>query len=223
MASRSYGQFCGLARAMEIVGERWAMLLVRDLILGPKRYTDLRRGLPKIPTNILSTRLKELEQTGVVTRRVLPRPAASVVYELTDYGRELEDIVLRLGRWGAKSLGERRPDDTVTAELLILSLHAMFDAEAARGLRLSYELRLYGFLISAHIEDGTFTGTEGPAEDPDAVIETELSLKTFYAGELRPAEAIADGSVQVTGEPALLETFLRLFHMPDVQPAGTAR
>lgn len=218
MASRSYGQFCGLARAMEIVGERWAMLLVRDLILGPKRYTDLRRGLPRIPTNILSTRLKELEQAGVVTRRVLPRPAASVVYELTDYGRELDDIVLRLGRWGAKSLGERRSDDTVTAELLILSLHTMFDAEAARGERLSFELRLYGFVIHVRVEDGTLHATEGAADEPDLVIETELSLKAFYAGQLCPREAVADGSVRLTGEPELLERFLKLFHMPAPSP-----
>src|SRR5688572_3869489 len=104
MGKRAYGQFCGVARAVEMVGERWAMLIVRDLLVSPKRYTDLREGLPRIPTNILSVRLKELEDAGVVRRRVLPRPSGSVVYALTDYGTELEDIVLALGRWGAKSL-----------------------------------------------------------------------------------------------------------------------
>src|SRR5262245_46098758 len=98
-----------------MVGERWALLIVRDLLVGPKRFTDLRRGLPRIPTNVLAARLQELEASGVVQRRVLPRPASGVVYALTDYGSELEGIVLRLGRWGAQSLGERRPGEIVTA------------------------------------------------------------------------------------------------------------
>src|SRR5258708_27570367 len=109
VAVRSYGQFCGLARALELVGERWALLIVRDLLVGPRRFTDLRQGLPRIPTNVLSDRLKELEENGIVQRRVLPRPAASVVYELTPYGSQLEDAVMRLGLWGAQSLGEPRP------------------------------------------------------------------------------------------------------------------
>ena len=93
MAGRTYGQYCGFARALEVVGERWALLIIRDLTVGPRRFTDLRRGLPGIPTNILAARLKELELAGVVRRRVLPRPAASVVYELTEYGAELEEVV----------------------------------------------------------------------------------------------------------------------------------
>ena len=102
MANRAYGQFCGFARALEAVGERWALLIVRDLMVGPKRFTDLRRGLPGIPTNILTSRLKELERDGIIERRVLPRPEGSVVYDLTGYGRELEDSVVALSRWGAK-------------------------------------------------------------------------------------------------------------------------
>src|SRR3712207_8023400 len=101
VAARTYNDRCGVARALDHVGERWALLIVRDLLLGPKRFTDLRRGLPRVPSNVLSARLKELEQSGIVRRRVLPPPAASAVYELTPYGQELEDIVLRLGRWGA--------------------------------------------------------------------------------------------------------------------------
>src|SRR6266508_2398186 len=116
MTKRHYGQFCGLAHALELVGERWALLIVRDLVPGPKRFTDLRRGLLRIPTNILSARLKELEGDGIVHRRVLPRPDGSVVYELTDYGTELEDVVLRLGLWGARSLCQPRPEDVVTPD-----------------------------------------------------------------------------------------------------------
>src|SRR5216683_7345222 len=109
MGGRSYGQFCGFSYALELVGERWALLVVRDLVLGPKRFTELRRGLPRIPTNILSARLRELEDSGIVRRRILPRPATGVVYELTEYGQDLEDIVLRLGLWGARSLRDPRP------------------------------------------------------------------------------------------------------------------
>src|ERR1700737_2507239 len=102
MSMRAYGQYCGLARALEIVGERWAILVIRDLLVGPRRFTDLHRGLPGIPTHILTARLKELEEAGVVRRRVLPRPANSIVYELTEYGHELEEALQALGRWGAK-------------------------------------------------------------------------------------------------------------------------
>src|SRR3954467_14429661 len=113
MTTKIYGQYCGVARALELVGERWALLIVRDLLVGPKRYTDLRAGLPKIPTNVLATRLKELEQAGLVERRILPRPSGAIVYELTSYGAALEDVVLALGRWGARSLGELRPDEII--------------------------------------------------------------------------------------------------------------
>ena len=103
MARRTYGQSGGLAQALEIIGERWALFIVRDLLAGPSRFTDLRSGLPRIATNVLSARLKQLEAAGVVRRRVLPRPDGSVVYELTDYGHELEDVVVSLDRWGARS------------------------------------------------------------------------------------------------------------------------
>src|SRR2546428_9882818 len=161
MATRMFGQYCGLARALELVGERWALLVVRDLVLSPKRFTDLRRGLPRIPTNILSARLKELEDAGVVRRRVLPRPAAGVVYELTEYGQELQDVVLRLGLWGARSLREPRPEDIVTPDSLILALRATFRPEAAGDLRASYELRLGDIVVYARVDHGTLETREG--------------------------------------------------------------
>src|SRR5919199_1965193 len=126
VTSRTYDQFCGVAHALDLVGERWALLVVRDLILGPKRFTDLRRGLPRIGTNVLAARLKELEQAGVVQRRVLPPPAASTVYELTDYGRELEGPLLALGRWGARSLGPRQDGQALRSEWFGVALKAFF-------------------------------------------------------------------------------------------------
>ncbi|AWS48042.1 winged helix-turn-helix transcriptional regulator [Streptosporangium sp. 'caverna'] len=213
MAGRNYGQFCGLSRALELIGERWALLIVRDLLVGPRRFTDLRRGLPRIPTNILSSRLRELEHAGIVRRRVLPRPAASVVYELTEYGRELDDIVLRLGRWGARTLGEPGPEDIVTSDSLIMALRSGFGAEAARGTRAGYELRLGEVVIHARVDDGVLQAGEGPLAGADLVLETGTELRRLMTGEISPVEAIASGAVRVTGDPALLDRFAEIFHI----------
>jgi DNA-binding HxlR family transcriptional regulator len=216
VTGRSYRQFCGLARALELVGERWAMLVVRDLILGPKRFTDLRHGLPRIPSNILSARLKELEQVGIVQRRVLPRPAAAVVYELTPYGSELEDIMLRFGRWGARSLGEPHPDDIVTPDSLTLALRATFQPEAARGHRADYELRVGPVVVHARVDDGTLAAGAGPLSAPDLIVDAGPLLKRLMAGEVRPEQALASGSVRIHGDPALFERFVALFRIPPI-------
>src|SRR5947207_13506240 len=141
MTSRSYDQFCGIARGLDLVGERWALLIVRDLILGPKRFTDLRRELPGIGTNVLAARLKELERDGVVARRTLPPPAASTVYELTEYGRALEGPLLALGRWGAVSMGRREAWHALRSEWLAVALKAFFRPEAAAELRATVAFR----------------------------------------------------------------------------------
>src|SRR5262245_29566046 len=165
MKTRRYGKYCGLAHALELVGERWALVLVSDLIRGPKRFTELQRGQPRIPSNVLSARLKELEETGIIRRNVLPRPARGIGYELTDYGRELEDVVLRLGLWGAKTMPEARPDDAVTADTLLLALRSTFQHEAARDLRAGYELRLGEIVVHARVDDGELEVDEGPLSD----------------------------------------------------------
>jgi DNA-binding HxlR family transcriptional regulator len=214
MTSRSYGQFCGFARALELVGERWTLLVVRDLVRGPKRFTELRRGLPRIPTNILSARLKELEDAGVLRRRVLPRPAAGVVYELTGYGQELEDIVLRLGLWGARSLGDPRPDDIVTTDSLILALRATFLPEAAGDLRAGYQLNLGDVVVHARIDQGSLEVGEGPLAGADLVIETGPAIRALLSGEVSPGEAVQTGCVRLTGDPDLLTRFVEAFHIP---------
>jgi len=211
MTKREYGQFCGLARAVEIVGERWALLIIRDLFVGPRRYTDLRRGLPRIPTNILSARLKELEATGVVSRRVLPRPDGSIVYELTEYGNQLEPVVLGLGRWGAKSLGEPRPDEIVTPASLIMAMRTTFHREAADGLTIGYEIRVGDIVLHVRIDNGSLKVAEGALPNADLVIETEPALGALMAREITPAEAVDGGIVTLTGDPALLDTFVDLF------------
>jgi len=211
MPARTYGQYCGVARALELVGERWALLIVRDLIPGPKRFTDLRRGLPRIPTNVLSARLKELERDGVVCRRVLPRPSGSVVYELTEYGRELEDVVGLLLRWGLKSLGEPRPDDAVNPSVLIVGLQLMFSSEAAHGLRATYELHVDDAVVHLRIEDGALDLGEGPLPGADLTIETDTALRALLSGEIGAAEARESGAVRVTGDASLLDGFVAAF------------
>ena len=208
MPKRAYGQFCGIVRAVELVGERWALLIIRDLLVKPKRYSDLRNGLPRIPTNVLATRLKELEKVGIVGRRLLPRPAG-VVYELTEYGQELEEIVLRLGRWGAKSLTEPGRGEIVTVDSLIMMLRSTFRA----GRDATYELRLEDIVIHASIRDGKLEVAEGPLVDADLVIETGPEIKELMAGEVTPAEAIESGSVRLTGNPEFLSRFVDTFRI----------
>lgn len=214
VAARTYGQFCGLARALELVGERWALLIVRDLLVGPRRFTDLRHGLPRIPTNVLAERLKHLEQSGVVRRRVLPRPAGSVVYELTEYGSQLDDAVQRLGVWGAQSLGEPRPDEIMTADSMVMALRSTFVPRAADGLRASYELRLGAIVIHARIAGSALEVSAGPLADADLVIDTGPALKDLMTGEMGPAEAVESGAVRLSGDAALLDRFVAAFQIP---------
>src|SRR3954454_4086751 len=138
---RSYGEACRFAHALDLVGERWALLVVRELLLGPKRFTDLRAGLPHASSNILSERLRDLEQSGVIQRRKLPPPAASVVYELTEWGRELEPIVTKLGAWGARSPFPPETEE-IGPDSIVLALRSLFDPELAGDLEASHELRI---------------------------------------------------------------------------------
>jgi DNA-binding HxlR family transcriptional regulator len=208
MAPRSYAQYCGLAHALELVGERWALLVIRDLIPGPKRFTELRRGLPRIPTNVLSARLKELERAGIVQRQVLPLPASGVVYELTDYGQELRAPVVCLLIWGMKTLGDPRPEDTISAASMIMGLREFFfRPEATDGLRATFEVRFRGVVVHARIDDGELQMAEGPAAEPDLTIETD-ALPALLSGEVG-AEAVT-----LTGDADLLDPFVAAFRLP---------
>ncbi|MBV9822505.1 MAG: transcriptional regulator [Actinobacteria bacterium] len=214
MARRSYGQICGLSRALEIVGERWALLIVRDLIAGPRRFTDLRQGLPRIPTNVLSARLKELEQAKVLQRRILPRPATAVVYELTDYGRELDDILMALGRWGAQSMTQPEPDDIYTAGSLMMAMRAAYHSPedgAPKHDPVNYELRVTDVVLSLSVRDGELGVSDGPQTDPDLVIETEHGFAALLMGRMTPTEALESGAVRVVGDPELLTEFANTF------------
>ena len=213
VTTRSLGQYCGLARALEIVGERWALLLVRDLLVGPRRFSDLRRGLPRIPTNILTGRLRELEDAGIVERRLLPRPETGVAYALTDFGRDLEPALLALGRWGARTLGDPRPGEVVTVDSLVVALRTAFRPERAAGVHLGVELRFGALTLHARVDDGALAAAPGPLADADLVIEAGPSLRALLDGTLRPAAALRRGDVRLTGDRALLDRFVVLFSL----------
>jgi DNA-binding HxlR family transcriptional regulator len=219
MTKRRYGQFCGIARALELVGERWALLIVRDLLLGPKRYTDLREGMPRIPTNVLASRLKELEAASVVQRRLLPRPESSVVYELTPHGRELEDILLRLGRWGATSLEQEAEEGRVYVDPSIHAFLKAFQPEAARGVSARAEVHFGNFLVHVCVNNDTVVACRGGIDEPDLIIEAQGSYTLLMTGEVSPEEAISSGRVRVHGDVELFARFVECFRIP----SGSAR
>ena len=218
MRQRAFGQYCGLARALEVVGERWALLIVRDLLVRPRRYTDLHEGLPGIPTNVLSGRLKELENAGVIERRLLPPPERSVVYALTDSGRELDDAVLRLARWGAGRLDDPRPGEVVTAESLVMALRSTFRPESAVKVSATWEIHADDIAFYARVANGELDAGVGLSpEKPDLVITMSPTgpppLKALMTGELSPDEAVAEGLVQLAGKTRLMPIFVKVFRI----------
>jgi DNA-binding HxlR family transcriptional regulator len=217
MTTKTYGQYCGVARALELVGERWALLIVRDLLVGPKRYTDLRAGLPKIPTNVLATRLKELESAGLVERRVQPRPSGAIVYELTPYGLDLEPVVLALGRWGARSLGELRPGEIATADSLVMALRSTYHPPKRGTGELAYELRFGDIAVHALCSGPRLTATPGPFPAPApanvVVVEAMAPLTPLLTGAIDGAKARADGIVGRQASAADLDVFATTFQI----------
>jgi DNA-binding HxlR family transcriptional regulator len=215
---RSYGDPCGIARALDLVGERWALLVVRELVLGPKRFTDLRAGLPHLSPDVLAQRLRDLERAGIVGRRRLPPPAGSRVYELTEWGRELEPVVLALGRWGSRApfpLGQAE----LGVDAMVLALRTLFDPAAAAGLNASLELRLGEHRFRARVDDGRLELSRASAEDPDAVIETDPGTLAAVLWHGRPLDdARRDGALEIEESRPAVERFLKLF--PPPKPAA---
>jgi DNA-binding HxlR family transcriptional regulator len=217
---RKFDQYCPVAHALSLVGERWSLLIVRELLHGPKRYTDLTHGLPGIGTNILAARLKELEACGVIQKRTLPPPAASTVYELTEYGAGLQEALFALARWGARTIGPPGPDDELYPEWGVNALPALFNAEAARGLTETYVLVVDGDAFTARVVDGTLDASLGAAEDADVFV--EMDMVTFFelaSGELAPKDAVKSGRARVQGDREALE---RCFSVLSFAPRITA-
>jgi DNA-binding HxlR family transcriptional regulator/putative sterol carrier protein len=201
---RSYGDPCGIARALDAIGERWALLVVRELVLGPKRFTDLRAALGASP-NVLTQRLGELEAAGVVQRR----QAGGAHYELTEWGMELHPILLQLGRWGARSA--RRPLGELSVDALLLALESTFVPERAEGLRATYELKLGEERYAVVIEDCAIAVTRGSPRRADALIESDpATLRALAFGDLKLGAA----PVELSGDTRLGKAFFKLFARP---------
>jgi DNA-binding HxlR family transcriptional regulator len=209
---KRFDQYCPIAHALSLVGERWALLVVRELLKGPKRYTDLAAGLPGIGTNILASRLRELEGAGVVHRRKLPPPAASTVYELTEYGAGLEEVIHALARWGARTLGLPRRDDDLAADWGLQAFPALFYPERARSVTETYVIRVDDDVFTVRLQDGHLSTELGAAAEADLDVATDMA--TFFAlasGELPPREAIEQGRVRLEGDAETLARCFRIF------------
>lgn len=228
MAARDYGQFGGITRALELVGERWALLIVRDLLVGPRRYGELAAGLPRIPSNILAARLKELQAAGLIRRAPHSRV---IVYELTPYGHELEPVVLALGAWGFKALGDPREEQIITPDSMTMDLRTAFRPQVAATLpATSYAARFGPAELLIRVDGATLhvsraiahadvkpidvtgvTAGEGPV---DLSFTAGPGIHRLISGELDPDHAIATGVVHVLGgNSTLLDRFANTFHL----------
>ena len=202
---RTYGDRCGVARALDVVGERWALLIVRELVLGPKRFSDLRGGLPRVAPDVLSQRLRELEGAGVLRRTTLPPPSGARVYELTEWGQELEPLVIGLGRWGS-----RAPFPGGEAELgtdaFVIALKTLFQPGGFAGV---VDLRLGDDRFALTVRGGKLDARRGSAEDPDLAILADpgpFAAAMWHGGPL--------DHVELLGDVELFDRFRALFPAP---------
>jgi len=221
LSRRSYDQYCAIARGLDVVGDRWTLLLVRDLLLGPKRYKDLLTGLPGIGTNLLADRLKELEAAGLIERTTLPPPAGSTVYQLTETGQALESVMTALGRWGARFLGAPRKTDIMVPRAYFVAMRGVFDPQAAAGITATYEVRIADLVFEVRVADARVTTSEGKVRNPDVILTMDVeTLNALMFHTLTPGAAVASGRVEIAkGDLKALERFVAIigFHFrPDM-------
>jgi DNA-binding HxlR family transcriptional regulator len=209
---RNYRQYCAVAKALDLVGERWTLLILRDLVhLGPRRFSDLTRSLPGIGKSLLATRLRELEQAGLISRRRLPPPAGSAVYELTELGRGIEPAIIELGRWGGNFMGARARNETFLPSGHISAIRATFRPEAARNLSRAYQFVIDGEPFFVEISDGTVTACEGTLPERDLLLETDADTSiALMTRRLAPGDALDQGAVRIEGDERELERCIEL-------------
>ncbi|TDD79164.1 winged helix-turn-helix transcriptional regulator [Actinomadura rubrisoli] len=219
MEQRTYNQYCATARTLDLIGERWTLLLIRELLTGPKRFGDLQSSLRGLGTGLLSARLKHLEREGLARKVTLPPPARTPAYALTEAGEELGPAVRELARWGMKwALGERREGETFHPGWAVLGLETCFVPEAAAGLRAVYEFRIGDEVFHARVDDGTLEMTHGPAQHPDATITIgEEEFLSIAAGRSSLVQAVEDGAAATSGDGDALRRLADLFRIPRPQ------
>jgi DNA-binding HxlR family transcriptional regulator/putative sterol carrier protein len=206
MSKRSYNQYCAVARALDIIGERWTLLLVRELLTGPKRFKDLLEGLPGIGTNLLTARLKDLEGHGIVRRATLPPPAASKVYELTELGQSLEAVIIALAGWGLKFLGTPPAQkDELRPAWAVVAMRSALKRAAPYGLQETYEFHIDEKAFHLRVRDGEVEALQGPAVDPDLVVRGDTqAFLALATGRVEPKEALDSGEIRIEGDQEIL-------------------
>jgi DNA-binding HxlR family transcriptional regulator len=201
---RSYGDPCGVARSLDVVGERWALLVVRELLLGPKRFADLRAGLGSVSANVLSQRLRELEGHGIVERRELGPPLRVHVYELTPWGRELEPVLLHFGRWGSRA--PRPEGGRLGIDSMMLSIMAAHSAGGGPPDGQVYEIRVDDETFTAETVDGRLRLRRANADGPAATATTDATtLGAIMSGEATVAAAVSENALVLTGSPEAVQ------------------
>ncbi len=204
-----------MARALDVIGERWTLLIVRELLTGPKRFKDLLERLPGIGTNLLAGRLRDLEGEGVLRRTTLPPPAGSAVYELTERGRELEPVLMGLARWGLDLLGEPRPGEVFRPVWAVQAMKAAFRPEAARWVRETYEFRVGEDVFHVRVDDGVSEPEYGPAWEPDIVVATDPdTFLSLVSGRIELADAVEAGKLDIEGDTEALARVGEIFGPP---------
>ena len=203
---RTYGDRCGVARALDVIGERWALLVVRELVLGPKRFSDLRAGLPRVAPDVLSQRLRELAEAGVVQRTTLPPPGGARVYELTEWGQDLEPLVIGLGRWGSRAPFPGNGEAGLGVDAFVIALKTLFRPAGFAGV---VDLRLGEDRFALEVRGGRFEARRGVAEDPDLTILADpgpLAAALWHGGPL--------DEIELLGDVALFDRFRAAFPPP---------
>lgn len=222
MQRRSYDQYCAVARALDVIGERWTFLILRDLVhLGPRRFSDLRDGLPGIGPNLLTERLRYLEREGLVRRRRLRSPGRGVVYELTELGAGLERTIIELGRWGGNFMAERGERDVFFPSGHISAIRATFRGDDARGVHARYEFRVDGESFHVEVDDGAVSVALGEASSPDLVIATDVATSIdLMLRRTTPRDAIRSGAVAINGSMEDFEQAIDLLAWVPQEPAA---
>jgi len=210
-----YDDACGTAFALELVGERWSLLIVRELMFGGRRFTDLRGGLPGISAKVLTERLESLDAAGIVQRRQLPPPAATQVYELTRWGYAAEESIKTLGRWAASS-----PDHDKTLPLspasFMLSLRTMVDESRAGDLAVTGAVHIGSDRFHVEVKDGRFRAERGEIEAPDFTFAAPAASPIAFAVYGKPPfDSLAGMGLSVTGDRDAAGRFIDLFHLPE--------
>jgi DNA-binding HxlR family transcriptional regulator len=208
---RSYRDLCGIARALDVIGERWALLVVRELLFGPKRFADLHRGLPGTSQNVLTQRLRELEDSGVLVRRRALPPAAGLIYELTDRGRTLEPVLLALGRWGSPLPPQPDSAEELSPDALIVALRTTFDAAAMGSLHGTVKLRLPGDAFLLTVSRSGLDAIRGDAPADAVLTSTVRTVQDLVFDHRELDDAIDEEAASSEGDQRLLRRLLAAF------------